>query len=157
MIAEKLQALIGADESSAADYQARGYHYLHRARAEQLPDVAALFSADGFHLEMLTCVDVREAEGVFRLVYQFNRHGTLERHLVHAAVAPEAEGVSISSVFPGANWYEREVFDMYGLAFSGHPDLKRILLDEDYIGHPLRKDFVDRDPRREELASASAE
>ncbi len=152
-----MQALVGADASSAVDDENRGYHYLHRATAEQMPAIAELFGKGGFHLEMLTCVDAREGEGVFRLVYQFNRQGEPERHLLHVAVVPEATGASISGVFAGADWYEREVFDMYGVSFDGHPDMKRILLEEDYIGHPLRKDFVDRDPRREEMASDVAE
>ena len=154
VIAEKLKTHAGVEESTSADYATQGYHYLHRAQATQLPAIATLFSAADFHLEMLTCVDLRENEQTFRLVYQFNCYGTPERHLIHVAVQPEAKGASISAVFAGANWYEREVFDMHGVSFDGHPDMKRILMDDDYIGHPLRKDFVDQDPQREEMASA---
>jgi NADH-quinone oxidoreductase subunit C len=141
MIAEEVKVLEGVMDSAAEDYAAKGYHFLHRARAESLPAVARLFRERGFYLEMLTCVDVRAGEGVFRVVYQFNRPGQLERHLVHAQISPGAKAFSIASVFPGADWYEREVFDMFGVDFAGHPRMKRLLMDEDYPGHPLRKDF----------------
>ena len=157
MLAEELKGHDGISESSAVDYAARGFHYSHEARAEDMPAVAGLFCDGDFHLEMLTCVDARESEGIFRLLYQFNRYGPPERHLVRAAVQPGDRTTSIAGVFPGANWYEREVFDMYGVDFDGHPDMKRILMDEDYIGHALLKDFVDQDPHRQEVASDADE
>lgn len=59
---------------------------------------------------------------------------------------PEVD--SVTSVWPGADWHEREAYDLVGIRYRGHPNLKRILLWEGYEGHPLRKDFVDRRPKR---------
>jgi NADH-quinone oxidoreductase subunit C len=153
VIAEKIAACAGVVESTEMGYAERGYHFMHRAEAGSMPTVATLFYEGGFHLEMITCVDVREETGALRLVYQFNKYEAHERHLVHAEVQPGAKGTSISGVFAGADWYEREVFDMYGIDFEGHPDMKRILMEDDCIGHPLLKDFADQDPRREEMVS----
>ena len=154
MIVEKLSGMASVSSSSEEDYAVKGYHYRHEVgEAAAMPEIAAVFAESGCHLELLTCLDMRADEEVLCIVYQFNRHGDPERHVLHARLAPGESATSISSCFPGADWYEREVFDMFGVDFTGHPDLKRILMEEDYTGHPLLKDFADEDPSRSELAS----
>ena len=141
--------MTGVSSSSEEDYTVKGYHYRHEVgEAAAMPEIAAVFAESGWHLELLTCLDMRVDEGAMCIVYQFNRHGEPQRHVLHARLAPGGSATSISSCFPGADWYEREVFDMFGVDFTGHPDLKRILMEEDYSGHPLLKDFDDEDPSR---------
>lgn len=141
MIADKLTSLI--QDSNDVEYNARGFHAQYTATIDNLPQIAETFHAENFYLEMITCQDRRETDNVFRLVYQFNPLGTAQRHVIHTDISPDSTPPSITSISPAADWYEREIYDMYGISFEGHPDLKRILMEEDYIGHPLLKDFVD--------------
>ena len=152
MITDELKDVSGLSSTAAADYAAKGYHYLHETAAEALPAVAAIFRDGGYHLEHITGLDMRADDGVMCLVYQFNRYGAPERHVFHVKLEPGKPGASITDVFEAANWYEREVFDMHGIEFSGHPNLQRILMGDDCIGHPLLKDFVDADPERDTFA-----
>ncbi len=86
----------------------------------------------------LTAVDRLSREDRFELVYLFN---ALDRHTyVRLKTRTDAEAPSLVSSIPGANWYEREVFDLFGIRFVGHPDLRRIMLPDDWQGHPLRRD-----------------
>lgn len=89
----------------------------------------------------LTAIDWPERPARFDIVWIFLSMWRNQRIRVKAAVREEEMVPSITSVFAGANWYEREVFDMFGVMFSGHPDLRRILTDYGFRGHPLRKDF----------------
>ncbi len=78
----------------------------------------------------------------FEVVYQLYSLAKKQRLRVKAAVPSElVEIESVASVWPAANWMEREVWDLYGISFRGHPDLRRILLYESFEGHPLRKDY----------------
>lgn len=131
-------------ESEASDYSATGFHRRATASADHLVGVAEAFRDAGYVLEMITCEDRRADLEAMRLVYTYNRLGDVDRHLVITDIAPDipgAEAPSISSVYPAADWFEREVFDMYGVTFAGHPDLKRILLPDDADFHALLKDF----------------
>ena len=89
----------------------------------------------------ITVVDYPEKNKRFEVVYLFLSHEFNQRLIVKYSVAENEVIPSLTSIFPSANWMEREVFDMYGVSFKDHPDLRRILTDYGFEGHPLRKDF----------------
>ena len=89
----------------------------------------------------ITAVDWPDREKRFEVVYHFLSMTQNQRIRVKVAVRETEIVPSITSLHPSADWFEREVFDMYGIMFSGHPDLRRILTDYGFRGHPLRKDF----------------
>jgi NADH-quinone oxidoreductase subunit C len=89
----------------------------------------------------ITAVDHPEREARFDLVYHFLSMYQNQRIRVKCALREEDMAPSITELHPCANWFEREVFDMFGILFTGHPDLRRILTDYGFRGHPLRKDF----------------
>ncbi|WP_424941785.1 NADH-quinone oxidoreductase subunit C [Aliiroseovarius crassostreae] len=89
----------------------------------------------------VTAVDYPSREERFDVVYHFLSMYTNQRIRVKVAVREEEMVPSITEVHPAAGWFEREVFDMFGILFSGHPDLRRILTDYGFRGYPLRKDF----------------
>jgi NADH-quinone oxidoreductase subunit C len=100
----------------------------------------------GFDLLVdITCVDYlryRNATDRFGLVYVLTNTGTNERLIVRAFLnEPDLVIPSVTPLWEGANWMEREVWDMFGITFAGHPDHRRILLPDEYTAHPLRKDY----------------
>jgi NADH-quinone oxidoreductase subunit C len=90
----------------------------------------------------LNAVDYLPRKPRFEMVYQFMNHATRSRIRVKVQLnAQHAEVPSLTPLWPIANWLEREVWDLMGIKFHGHPDLRRILLYEEFKGHPLRKDY----------------
>ncbi|HSP93201.1 MAG TPA: NADH-quinone oxidoreductase subunit C [Thermoanaerobaculia bacterium] len=89
----------------------------------------------------VTAVDWKKREPRFDVVYHFYSFSKNDRIRVKCGVADGQEVPSIAEVFLAANWSERETYDMFGIRFAGHPDLRRILTWEGFNGHPLRKDF----------------
>ena len=89
----------------------------------------------------ITAVDYPERDKRFKMVYLLLSHEKNSRIKIEFDIKESEILSSLTSIFPSANWMEREVFDMYGIEFKDHPDLRRILTDYGFKGHPLRKDF----------------
>lgn len=89
----------------------------------------------------ITAVDYPERAKRFDVIYHFLSMYQNQRIRLRVAVREDDMVPSITDIHPSANWFEREVFDMFGILFSGHPDLRRILTDYGFRGYPLRKDF----------------
>ncbi len=130
---------LSLEQVAEGEYVKTGYHLEVTATPEQMPEVAKAMLGQNCFLESLTAVDV--SPEAFTLVYHFANFFELCRTVVHASLAKGAAAPTISHVYPGADWYEREVYDLFGVKFAGHPNLKRLLLPEDADFHPLLKDF----------------
>jgi NADH-quinone oxidoreductase subunit C len=111
--------------------------------AEEIRATAATMQAAEYNFfEDMTAVDWFPSSPRFQLSYHILSHTYKERLRLRVMVEGEAPSVeSITSVWPSANFYEREVFDLFGIRFEGHPNLRRIMMPDEWQGHPLRKDY----------------
>jgi len=89
----------------------------------------------------ITAVDYPKNSKRFKIVYFLLSHENNLRIMINTSIDEKSQVPSITKIFPSSNWMEREVFDMYGISFKNHPNLKRILTDYGFEGYPLRKDF----------------
>jgi NADH-quinone oxidoreductase subunit C len=139
-----LKERLGADTVTTSEF--RDNRRLHVAPERLFETLRLLKEEHGFDmLAELTAADYMKypnAADRFGVVYVLLNTSTGERTVVKTAVnEPEPVLPSAFPLWKGADWMEREVFDMYGIVFDGHPDLRRILMPEAFTGHPLRKDY----------------
>ena len=120
------------------DYALSGRHLEVQAERDQVVAIARAARMVGLFLEAITAIDFMEG---LQVIYLFNSYEDPSRVQVRVQLRPKESLPTISSVYDAALWYEREVFDLFGIRFDNHPSLRRLLLPEDADFHPLRKDF----------------
>jgi NADH-quinone oxidoreductase subunit C len=120
----------------------RGETTLHIEREDLILAVLEIREMGFEMLSGIAAVDYLPAEPRFQVTYLFTslqQHATLYLRVSVPGVQPALD--SVVNIYPNANWREREIFDMFGINFTGHPDMRRILMPFDWEGHPLRKDY----------------
>ena len=127
----------------AADFSKHGFHIEMLCRPEDVVAVAEAMDKEGYFLEAITGVDWLK-EKQLEVIYNYNRLGGEHlRTIVRVRIPRDTPQLSsITTVFPAADWHERETYDFYGVEFQGHPHLIRLLLPEDADFFPLRKDYM---------------
>lgn len=144
-LAELGEHILGALEDSVLEFRVAFGELAIVAQAQSIARVLKYLRDDpacGFSTLLdITGVDYPERSQRFDVVYHLLSMYQNQRIRVTVRTDEETAVPSVVSVFPSANWYERETFDMYGVLFSDHPDLRRILTDYGFNGYPLRKDF----------------
>ena len=123
------------------DYNAKGYHLDVELPPEKLPEAAEILLRENFFIESITGVDWIDDQQL-EAVYDFNHFDELCRVVIRTRTdRGNPEIPTISHIYQGANWHEREAHDFFGIKFIGHPNLEPLLLPEDADFHPLLKDF----------------
>ena len=133
------------------DYAAKGFHLDVQVNPDQVVKVAETLDTENFFIEAVSGVDW-PVDDQMEVVYDFNNMAVLCRVTVRTRIKrSNPELPTISEVFPGANWHERETHDFFGIRFTGHPDLSPLLLPEDADYHPLIKETPE-EPAKETKA-----
>lgn len=116
---------------------------LTEVKKDELISCLASHKEQGFLVLMdLTAVDYLTPTVHTKVIYFLHNPGSYERVQVAVTIARNEHLPSACSIWEGANWYERELFDMFGIHFDNHPDLTRILMPDDWKGHPMRRDYA---------------
>jgi len=139
------QTIVGALLGAAIDHNVAFNQLTVAVHAEKIVDVVRFLRDDAacrfVNLTDITAVDYPGREKRFDVIYHLLSPTLNTRIRLRAEAGEETQVPSIIGVFPGADWFEREAYDLYGVIFTGHPDMRRILTDYGFEGHPLRKDF----------------
>ncbi len=135
-------AALAVNEAVVTDFAARGFHFDVTVAPDAVEAAAEILNLEGFFLEAITGVDWL-ADGQMEVVYDYNHSTTPGRVVIRARVSRATpELPTVSAIYPGALWHERETHDFFGIVFLRHPDLSPLLLPEDADFHPLRKDYT---------------
>lgn len=133
------------------DYKAKGFHLDVQVNPEQVVRAAEVLDKENFFIEAVTGADW-PADDQMEVIYDFNNMAELCRVVIRTRIdRSQPELPTISKVYQGANWHERETHDFFGIRFTGHPDLSPLLLPEDADYHPLVKE-TPKEPAQETKA-----
>jgi NADH-quinone oxidoreductase subunit C len=154
-MAENNRAVVklkGKFESSIIDVKEFRGEVTVTVNKEKIVEICRFLKTDLAYnlLTDVTAVDYMGSEPRFMMVYNLYSIPNKDRLRIKAPVA-EADSTidTVTTVWQTANWLEREAYDLFGITFTGHPDLRRILMTDDWVGHPLRKDYPLQGPDRE--------
>lgn len=138
-----IKAILAWNDSALTDAKFEFGELTLTVPREEIRGAAETLRQAGYNFfEDMTAVDWFPAAPRFQLSYHLLSHRLKERVRLRTLVGEGDPAIdSITTVWPAANFYEREVFDLFGLHFNGHPDLRRIMMPDDWKGHPLRKDY----------------
>jgi NADH-quinone oxidoreductase subunit C len=143
MVVDKLQKALGAGIQSVEEFRGETKVFIHPSDIVLACKFLNVDEELDFNfLIALTCVDYWPEEPRFMVAYQlYSQKNQTILGLRVKLPSTDPRISTVESVFPNANWHEREIFDMFGVIFEGHSDLRRILMPYDWEGHPLRKDY----------------
>ena len=138
-----VKAVLAWDAEALADANVDRGELTLTVAPDRIREACAALKAGGYNFfDDMTAIDWHPSVPRFQLSYHLLSHRFKEYVRLRALVDEADPSVpSITPVWPAANFYEREVFDLFGIRFEGHPDLRRIMMPEDWKGHPLRKDY----------------